>query len=80
MYNQITLDKNFLSLQLERATKAANCLTNSPRMTKEDTQALQFLADICRALRSPILENAIFLEESKKNFHSLKQESDDSTL
>lgn len=67
MYNQITLDKNFLNLQLERATKAANYLTSSPKMTKEDTQALQFLADICRALRSPILENAIFLEESEKN-------------
>ncbi len=35
MYNQITLDKNFLTLQLERATKAANRIWNKNVMKAE---------------------------------------------
>lgn len=54
----IIVSQEFFNQQLDRAQEAAHILTSMGTMSKRDTLALQLLADLCRALRNPLIEDS----------------------
>lgn len=61
----IIVSQDFLNQQLGRAQNAAHILTSMEAMSKRDTLALQHLADLCRALRNPLLEDPAPVDQQR---------------
>ena len=80
MPEDIIVSREFLNQQLDRAKEAAHHLTGIGAMSREDALALQLLADICRALKSPLLEDVRPVDQRRLIKESLKGKKHDTIL
>lgn len=77
MEDKITVSMRFINQQRERAKEAAHYLTSPGPIEREETRALQVLAELCWALSNPRFADAKLRKQQKFEIsYSLENETD----